>query len=105
MNEALDDRGEGTLAIIDPLEGVFTYLKVSILAGFFTASPALFYQFWQFVSPGLYDKERKQVIPLVVLSTLLFLSGSAFGYFVIFQYGFMFFLSVIGEEIFTSRPP
>ena len=53
---------------------------------------------WMFVAPGLYEQERKVVIPLVVASTTLFLSGAAFGYFVIFEYGFAFFLSIIDLE-------
>ncbi len=98
MNLALKNRGEGTMAITDPLEGVFTYLKVAVLAGFFAASPVIFHQVWMFVAPGLYDQERKMVLPLVFASTALFLGGAAFGYFVIFRYGFEFFLSVIDLE-------
>jgi len=95
MNVALEHRGEGTMAITDPLEGVITYLKVAVLAGFFAASPVVFHQLWMFVAPGLYDQERRVVIPLVFSSTALFLGGAAFGYFVIFRFGFEFFLSVI----------
>ena len=98
MNLALEERGEGTMAITDPLEGVITYLKVALLAGGFFSSPVLFHQMWMFVAPGLYEQERKVVIPLVVASTTLFLTGAAFGYFVIFEYGFAFFLSVIDLE-------
>ncbi|HJN73354.1 MAG TPA: twin-arginine translocase subunit TatC [Myxococcota bacterium] len=95
MNRALVAHGEGTMAITDPTEGIITYLKVALLAGLVIASPVIFYQLWAFVAPGLYAREKKTVIPLVVASTLLFLIGASFGYFVIFQYGFEFFLSVI----------
>ncbi|MCB9759028.1 MAG: twin-arginine translocase subunit TatC [Alphaproteobacteria bacterium] len=95
MNLALQARGEGTMAITDPLEGVMTYLKVAVLAGLFTASPVIFYQAWLFVGPGLYQQEKRLVLPLVLTSTTLFMAGAAFGYFVIFQYGFSFFLSVV----------
>jgi sec-independent protein translocase protein TatC len=77
---------------------VVTYLKVAVLAGFFAASPVVFHQTWMFIAPGLYDQERRVVIPLVVASTTLFLGGAAFGYFIIFRYGFEFFLSVIDLE-------
>lgn len=95
MNLALESRGEGTMAITDPLEGVMTYIKVAVLAGIFAASPVLFYQLWLFVGPGLYKSEKRVVLPLVASSTTLFLGGAAFGYFVIFRYGFEFFLSVV----------
>ncbi len=95
MNRALVAHGEGTMAITDRTEGIITYLKVALLAGLVIASPVIFYQLWAFVAPGLYAREKKTVIPLVVASTLLFLIGASFGYFVIFQYGFEFFLSVI----------
>lgn len=84
-----------TMAITDPMEGILTYLKVALLAGLVLASPVLFYQGWAFVAPGLYKKERRTVLPLVFASTTLFLGGASFGYFVIFKYGFSFFLSVI----------
>lgn len=95
MNDVLKARGEGTMAITDPLEGVITYLKVAALAGVFLASPVVFYQLWAFVAPGLYSKEKKVLVPLVASSTVLFALGAAFGYFIIFKYGFEFFLSVI----------
>jgi sec-independent protein translocase protein TatC len=84
-----------TMAITDPMEGIITYLKVALLAGLLVASPVLFYQGWSFVAPGLYKKERRTILPLVAASTTLFLGGASFGYFVIFKYGFSFFLSVI----------
>lgn len=95
MNEVLRARGEGTMAITDALEGVITYLKVAVMAGVFLASPVVFYQGWAFVAPGLYAQEKKVLIPLVATSTGLFAAGAAFGYYVIFRYGFEFFLSVI----------
>jgi sec-independent protein translocase protein TatC len=84
-----------SLVITDPMEGVVTYLKVAVIAGFLLSSPFIFYQVWAFVAPGLYKKEKRTVIPLVMASTVLFLAGASFGYFVIFEYGFAFFLSVL----------
>lgn len=84
-----------SLVITDPMEGVVTYLKVAVIAGLLLASPVIFYQLWAFVAPGLYKSEKRTVIPLVIASTLLFTLGAAFGYFVIFEYGFAFFLSVL----------
>jgi sec-independent protein translocase protein TatC len=94
MNDALRANDAGTMAILAPLEGVVTYLKVAVASGFFVAAPVIAWQIWSFVGPGLYAKERKVLMPLVLASTLLFIGGAAFGYFVIFKYAFGFFLSV-----------
>ena len=80
-------------------EAFFTYLKVSLLAGLILASPVLIYQFWMFVAPGLYKHERRLMIPIVVLSTFFFTGGAMFGYFVVFPYGFTFFLGFANEHI------
>jgi sec-independent protein translocase protein TatC len=98
MVAALVERGEGTMAITDPLEGVFTYLQVSVIAGLFAASPVVFSQIWLFVAPGLYASERKVVLPLVISSTFLLISGGAFCYYVMFGYGFKFLLDVVGTD-------
>jgi sec-independent protein translocase protein TatC len=76
-----------------------TYLKVAGLAGVALASPVLFHQTWLFVAPGLYHKERRVVLPLVLASTALFLGGVAFGYFVMFRYAFPFFLQITTEDV------
>jgi sec-independent protein translocase protein TatC len=89
---------EGTMAITEPLEGFLTYLKIAAISGFALASPVVFYQFWKFVAPGLYPKEQKRLMPLVVASTLLFLLGAAFAYFVIFDLAFQFLLEYIPDE-------
>jgi sec-independent protein translocase protein TatC len=80
-------------------EAFFTYLKVAFLAGILLASPVLIYQFWMFVAPGLYRKERLILGPIIALSTLFFLGGSLFGYFVVFPWGFKFFLGFATETI------
>ena len=98
MNRALVAHGEGTMAITDPTEAIVTYIKVAVLAGVVASSPVIFWQIWAFVAPGLYAREKKTVLPLVIASTTLFLIGASFGYFVIFEYGFAFFLSLIDPE-------
>ena len=94
MNEALKATGRGTMAITEPLEGFMTYLKVAGLAGVGLASPLIFHQIWAFVAPGLYPQEKKAIAPLAFASTILFLGGALFGYFVIFDFAFPFFLEV-----------
>lgn len=80
-------------------EAFFTYLKISFMAGIFLSLPVIFYQLWAFIAPGLYAKERWLIGPIVILSTLLFVVGAAFGYFVVFPFGFQFFMSFATETI------
>jgi sec-independent protein translocase protein TatC len=80
-------------------EAFFTYLKVALLSGFMLAAPVVLYQFWMFVAPGLYQKERRLLIPIVFLSSVFFVGGALFGYFIVFPYGFKFFLGFASETI------
>ena len=80
-------------------EAFFTYLKVALLSGIILAAPVIFYQFWMFVAPGLYNKEKRLIGPIVFLSTLFFIGGAMFGYFVVFPWGFKFFLGFASETI------
>ena len=80
-------------------EAFFTYLKVALLMGIILATPVLLYQFWLFIAPGLYQKERNLLIPIVFLSTIFFLGGAFFGYFIVFPFGFKFFLGFASDSI------
>lgn len=80
-------------------EAFFTYLKVAFLSGIILAAPVIFYQFWMFVAPGLYKKERRLLVPIVILSTIFFVGGALFGYFIVFPWGFKFFLGFASETI------
>lgn len=80
-------------------EAFFTFLKVSFLAGLMLASPVIIYQFWMFIAPGLYDREKKLLVPIVFLSSIFFVGGALFGYFIVFPYGFDFFLGFATETI------
>jgi sec-independent protein translocase protein TatC len=80
-------------------EAFFTYLKVAFLTGLMLAAPVLIYEFWMFVAPGLYQKERRLMLPIVFLSTIFFVGGALFGYFIVFPFGFKFFLGFATETI------
>ena len=100
MRPLIQVMGQGDTLIYTGLpEAFFTYLKVAFLAGIMLASPVIIYQFWMFVAPGLYRKERKVLLPVVVLSTLFFVGGALFGYFFVFPIGFQFFLGFTTEKI------
>ncbi len=99
MNRALMETGRGTMAMTTAMEGFVTMLKVAGAAGLLFASPVIFYQVWKFVAPGLYPREKKPVLPLVFASTVLFTLGAAFGYFVIFEFAFPYFLNFAAEDV------
>jgi sec-independent protein translocase protein TatC len=80
-------------------EAFFTYLKVAFLTGLIVASPIILYQFWMFVAPGLYKNERRMMAPIVLLSSFFFIGGALFGYFIVFPWGFKFFLGFATETI------
>ncbi|MHC4458299.1 MAG: twin-arginine translocase subunit TatC [Planctomycetota bacterium] len=80
-------------------EAFFTYLKVAFLSGLMLAAPIIIYQFWMFVAPGLYDREKRLMLPIVFLSSFFFVGGALFGYFIVFPWGFKFFLGFAGEHI------
>ena len=80
-------------------EMFFTYLKVALLSGVMLMAPFIFYQLWMFIAPGLYRREKKYVIPFVVASTILFVGGALFGYFVVFPFGFKFFIGFSNEYV------
>ena len=80
-------------------EAFFTYLKVAFLAGLMLAAPVIIYEFWMFVAPGLYDKEKRLMLPIVFLSTFFFIGGTLFGYFLVFPWGFKFFLGFASDTI------
>jgi sec-independent protein translocase protein TatC len=80
-------------------EMFFIELKTAFIAAILVASPVIFYQLWKFVAPGLYPNEKRYVAPFVISSTILFLSGALFGYFVVFPVGFQFFLGFANENL------
>jgi sec-independent protein translocase protein TatC len=84
-------------------EAFFTYLKTSFLAGILLASPVLLYQFWMFVAPGLYKKERRVLGPIIAVTSLFFIGGALFGYFVVFPSGFKFLLG-FGTDYIRTLP-
>lgn len=59
------------------------HIWTSIVAGFLLASPVVFYEFWRFVKPALYDKEKKHASGAVFYTSVLFIMGVLFGYFLI----------------------
>ncbi|MCX6639301.1 MAG: twin-arginine translocase subunit TatC [bacterium] len=90
--------GQKPLAFLAPTEGFLVRIKLAFVGGLFLASPGVFYQFWSFVAPGLYLKEKRFILPIVFISSISFLVGAAFSFFVL-PYATDFFLSFGGEDI------
>ncbi len=71
-------------------ERFFTHLRVSFWLGFIMSFPYIFWEFWRFISPGMYDNERKAAKGIVFSCSILFLLGVIFGYYIIAPFGFKF---------------
>ena len=76
-----------------------TPFKLTLVLSMFAAMPYILFQIWAFVAPGLYQREKRIVIPLFCSSVLLFYAGMAFAYYIVFPLVFMFFTSVGPEGV------
>jgi sec-independent protein translocase protein TatC len=74
-------------------EAFFVYMKLAFFASLIITCPFILYQIWKFIAPALHSKEKKYVLPFVFFSTLLFISGVLFGYFIALPPAFGFFVS------------
>ena len=91
------------MVAVEIRETFFTALKVSFFAGFVASLPVIFWQLWLFLAPGLYDHEKKLVIPFVFFATLMFLSGASFAYYIVVPIGFEFLIA-FGSNVVTVLP-
>lgn len=89
--------GDTKLYFTDVTGSFYAYLKLSLLTGVIVSSPIVFYQLWAFVSPGLYKNEKRQILPLVFISTLLFVVGAGFCYLVVLPYSLKFLIGFSGD--------
>ena len=90
--------GNSQLSLLAPTEGFMVQLKTAFLAGLVVSCPVIFFQFWKFVAPGLYEKEKRYVLPIVFWSVLLFLCGAFFAYQVL-PFAMKFFQSFATEDV------
>lgn len=74
-------------------EAFFIYMKIAFFASLFLTAPYTLYQIWKFISPGLFVREKRYVIPFVLTSSLLFVAGILFGYFIVLPPAFAFFMT------------
>jgi sec-independent protein translocase protein TatC len=89
--------GESLMIGTGLTEAFFTKLKVAFIGGIFLASPAIFFQAWRFIAPGLYERERRVALPFSIAASFFFISGAAFCYWLVFPVAFEFFLAEFGS--------
>jgi sec-independent protein translocase protein TatC len=92
-----------TLIATNVISPVLVPLKITLMGAFMLALPYVLYQVWAFVAPGLYSHEKKMVLPLVISSTILFLLGVAFCYFLVIP-GMSKFIQAFAPSAITAAP-
>lgn len=92
-----------TLIATNVISPILVPLKITLMAAFMVALPVVLYQVWAFVAPGLYSHEKKLVLPLVISSTVLFVVGVAFCYFLVIP-GMSQFIQLFAPKSITAAP-
>ena len=90
---------QSSMIAIDVLSPFLTPLKFTLILAVFITIPWILYQVWAFVAPGLYQREKRMVLPILTSSTLLFYGGMAFAYFVIMPIFFAFITATAPEGV------
>ncbi len=91
------------MVAVEVQETFFTALKVSFFSAFLISLPIIFWQLWLFLAPGLYEHEKKLVLPFVFSATFMFLLGASFAYWVVVPFGFEFLVN-FGSAVVTVLP-
>jgi sec-independent protein translocase protein TatC len=97
-----DVLGNQEMIVIKPASPFLTPFKTTFFAGLFIAMPVVLFQVWRFVAPGLYRREKRFAMPLLVSSIGLFYAGMAFAYLVVFKVMFGFFVKVLPGGVVMS---
>ena len=91
---------EGSTMIATGVAAPFlTPFKLTLVASIFLAIPYIFYQFWSFVAPGLYQHEKRLALPLITSSVILFYGGIVFSFYIVFPLMFAFFSATTPEGV------
>jgi len=80
-------------------EAFMTYLKIAAVAALFLGAPIILYEVWMFVSPGLYEKEKRYIFPFIAFGSAFFITGGLFCYFVVMPFVYRFFVAYAGPSI------
>ena len=94
----------GQMIATDVTTPFFVPMKVAMMAAFLIALPYVLYQVWGFIAPGLYSHEKRLAVPMVFASTILFICGMAFAYFLVFPvvFGFIAKSAPAGVAVMTD---
>jgi sec-independent protein translocase protein TatC len=87
------------LVFLTPIEAIWTYLKLGLIAGLVITLPLVLYELWLFIKPGLYPEERNHVRLFVAAGGIFFLIGGAFSFFIILPFAIHFLLNVGGGNL------
>jgi sec-independent protein translocase protein TatC len=82
-----------SLVFLAPAEAFWMHMKVSLVAAIILSLPVILHQLWKFISPGLLQKEKKYVVPFIVIASALFLAGAAFCFFFVLPFAMGFLLT------------
>jgi sec-independent protein translocase protein TatC len=88
------------LYFLDPTEAFAVRIKISIIIGIILSIPVIFYHLWRFIVPGLFRREIKLVVPVVIFSTFFFLVGASFCFFLVLPLGIKFLLGFGTEKLY-----
>ena len=103
--DAVKDDNVNRRLIFTALQETFlTYLRVSFFAALFVSSPIILMQIWKFVAPGLYENEKKAILPYLIATPILFLFGGMLVYYLIMPLAIKFFLSFEASSINSALP-
>ena len=91
--------GRPELVFTSPVEAFMVLFKLALLAGVFLASPFVFREIWRFISPGLYQRERKWGLAFILASVVLFVGGAAFAYTYVLPASYKYFLSYAADSM------
>ena len=95
---------DGKLLALDPLEGFGVRMKIAAYGGIFIAMPVILWQLWRFITPGLYDHEKRLAIPFMVSALTLFFLGAGIAYYTLPQ-ALNFLQDIGGDNIVTAYAP
>tara|TARA_A100001037_G_C15153093_1_gene641019 strand:- start:7892 stop:8605 length:714 start_codon:yes stop_codon:yes gene_type:complete len=91
--------GKEKLVFLSPTEGFISHIKISFYSGLFLSIPLILFHIWKFCAPGLFKKEKKYLASFITISSLSFIIGAFFCYFLILPYGLSFLLSFASETL------
>jgi len=104
LKECSNSVSDCKLLALDPLEGFGVRMKLAGYGGIFLAMPVILWQLWRFITPGLYEHERRYAIPFMVSALTLFLMGAGIAYYTLPQ-ALSFLQQIGGDNIVTAYAP